>query len=305
MDSKSYIKKLNSNWQVNTCRSNDDVVLRYALFRNSRKPMRRCIVYIHGRTEWIEKNMEIPEWLGLPDDCGYLTWDLRGQGASGGERAWIDHYDTYLADAQNIIEEALPPKIPIAILSHSTGGLIALYGTLKGVFKPFSLVASSPLLGLRNEPVPRLIAKPLSKLLSALSLGKFNTGVGAFEKFEFETNQLTHDYDMFNVIKNSPYRIPSACFGWVSATFQAVDYVHRHNNIMKLSAPTLILQASGETVVSPELMSSWVANAQTLTKVDVRCDLIHGARHEIFSEIPKLREQGIAKTKFWFKTFLD
>ncbi len=115
----SLSKTLSHRWTVHTTRSSDDrYSIRYALYSKSSQPMRRCIVYMNGRTEWIEKNMELPEWLDLPDDCAFLTWDHRGQGASGGPRASVDSYLDYVLDARRVIEDAIGTT-PYAVIAHS------------------------------------------------------------------------------------------------------------------------------------------------------------------------------------------
>jgi alpha-beta hydrolase superfamily lysophospholipase len=167
------------------------------------------------------------------------------------------------------------------------------------------MVASAPLFGLPNKPVPRIVARPVAKVLSCLALGKLSTGVGTHDKPMFETNALTHDFDMYALARNSPYRIPSARFGWVNATFDAVNYIHQPANLSKLSAPTLVFLGSEESVVEPIGITNWVTAAHKHAKVDVRLDMIHGARHELFSEIPKYRDQVINKTRAWLKTFLE
>src|SRR5690606_39258354 len=108
-----------------------------------------------------------------------------------------------------------------AIMGHSMGCLVALLGTLQGAFTPQRMVLSSPLLRLQPYPFPLQITTPLSNFLTSIGFGKTSTGGGSYHKQNFATNMLTHDIHMFEVIKNSPYTIPSASFGWVHATIRA------------------------------------------------------------------------------------
>jgi len=299
------IRKLSNKWRVDTLReSTDPATIRYALFRNSDVPMSRCIVYFQGRAEWIEKNMELPDSLALPADCGFLTLDHRGQGASGGERAYIDSYDTYVDDAKRVIDAELG-NLPFAVLAHSMGGLIAVYGNLTDKIHPHSMALSAPLFQIPNDPMPRPMSRVAASILTKVGWGKVRSGAGRHEKTPFERNRLTHDYEMFQIVKNSPYYVPSATFGWVTATFAAIDFIYRPENLQKLSAPTLVFSPSEERVVDPVGHTTWVAAASQNAKVEVNLALIHGSKHELFSEVPDIRKQVISKTKDWFRDFLS
>jgi lysophospholipase len=260
-------------------------------------------VFINGRTEWIEKNMELPELLQLPEDCGFLTWDQRGQGASGGARAFVRHYDDYVFDARKIIEEVIG-NMPYAILAHSMGGLVAMYGCLSGELRPSRMALCSPLFQLPQEPVPSVLAYPIAKLFSNIGLSHLRTGAGSHHKAEFARNKLTHDYQMYRLICESPYRIPSASFGWINETFKACNEIFRNDRISSLSAPTLVLTPEFEEVVDPKGHHSWVTRAKKLAKVDVELSLIHGGRHELLSETLTIRDRAILEIRRWFKDFL-
>lgn len=302
---KQYVKKLSSRWIVKSTRSHDDLFsIRYATYQQGRDEPTRYIVYMNGRTEWIEKNMELPELLNLPENCGFLSMDHRGQGASGGARSYIRTYDDYILDAKRVIEEALEGK-PYVILGHSMGGLISIYGVLRGVFTPYSMALNSPLLKLVEHPLPNIVALPVAQTLTLLGFAKQRSGAGSYDKSAFARNKLTHDPDAYMVSCNSPYRVPSATFGWVTSTFKALSYVHSASALKKLSAPTLILSPSEEVVVDPKGQILWVKNASKYAKVDVQLVTIHGARHETFSELPVYRDRGLSSVRSWFKAFIE
>ena len=54
--------------------------------------------------------------------------DLRGRGRSEGERAYVDTFDEYVSDLARTIEFArsLRPDLPVYLLGHSAGGVMAL-----------------------------------------------------------------------------------------------------------------------------------------------------------------------------------
>lgn len=53
--------------------------------------------------------------------------DLRGRGKSSGPRFHVEHFDDYLADVQSLLElaRAREPGVPVFLLGHSAGGVIA------------------------------------------------------------------------------------------------------------------------------------------------------------------------------------
>lgn len=58
--------------------------------------------------------------------------DLRGRGKSTGPRFHVEHFDDYLADVQSLLDvaRAREPGLPVFLLGHSAGGVIASAYTL-------------------------------------------------------------------------------------------------------------------------------------------------------------------------------
>ncbi len=153
------------------------------------------------------------------------------------------------------------------------------------------MVLASPLFRLPQQPIPNLFARPLAQTLSLLGFAKIGTGTGSHDKKQFAKNKLTHDFHTFQMICESPYRFPSATFGWVSQTFRACDEIFRPQNLKKLSAPTLVLSPEQEKVVDARGHHDWVQAARKLANVEVSLKLISEARHELFSETLTIRNQ--------------
>jgi lysophospholipase len=241
---------------------------------------------MNGRTEWIEKYSYLPADMELEDDVGFLTWDHRGQGASIGERGFIKDYSNYGDDAQRVIQRVVKTRSYV-VIGHSMGGLIALHAAMTGKIKPAALVISSPLLALPEKPIPEALARPISAFLGSLAATtKLSTGAGAFNKGAFEGNPLTSDHSRYQFIKSTPYPLGGAKFGWVRATFAAIDFVNLSENLKKYETPTLVLTGSDERVTEPAGIQRWISNAAVAAKAKIQFDVIHGARHELFSETP-------------------
>ncbi len=298
------IKATERQFDIGKLRMPDGKVeLRYGRVVKDTDPS-HYVVFLHGRAEWIEKYAYVQADLALPKHVGFLTLDHRGQGGSGGTRAYIDSYDTYVSDTKKVIDEFTDGK-PYVLVAHSMGSLISLYGTLTGQFTPRSLVLSSPFFGLPSRPVPTPVARPLSKFLSHVGLGGVSSGAGDFGRSTFADNKLTHRADLYQRIVAAPYRIPGATFGWVSASFQAIDTCFAPEKLKNLNVPTLVMAPTLEQVVDPNCARRWAVSAQEYAPAEIRLDVFHNARHELFSELPQTYKNAIVATRNWILPHLE
>ncbi len=71
--------------------------------------------------------------------------DLRGRGRSEGARAYVDTFDEYVSDLARTIDLArsLAPDLPVYVLGHSAGGVIALTYALAHQDKLDGLICES------------------------------------------------------------------------------------------------------------------------------------------------------------------
>ncbi len=292
--------KLNERWTLGTVRDRRDILsIRFGLYQKQQQ-VSRYIVFLNGRTEFIEKYNYLPEDLNLPADVGIVTWDHRGQGASGGARAFVDSYDDYVFDGHQVLKQIVADK-PYDILTHSMGGLVALHGIHKGLFKPERLLMLSPLLGLDNHKIPKQIAMPLSRLLTRLHLGPVSSGSGKYDKKKFAGNRLTQDFERYQRILSTPYPIPGATFGWVAATFEAMEMAFSEKTFRAAPAKTYILGGSRDTVVDPEAWQRWAKGAHFYGQHDIAYEMYQDARHELLSEIETVYKRTVEQIRWMFE----
>ncbi len=297
-----FIKRINqatSEFKISTVRSKDgSLTIRYGVrYLGSGKP-RAYILFLNGRSEWLEKYSYLHSDLCKKEDIAFVTMDHRGQGNSGGTRAYVRSYDDYAQDVATVVEEVIGTS-PYVLVTHSMGGLIGLYGTLTGVISPKVLALSSPLLEFPNNPVPRPLARPLSKLISKAGFGNLSTGGGNFADIRFEDNKLTHHPELYARMAKNPYPIPGATFEWVKATFAALSTVYDAGYLEKLQAPTLILGGTKEEVVDPIGFTNWTNKASSISSVPVKYLEIEGAKHEMLAELPIYYDQVISAIRDW------
>lgn len=280
------------SWSINEKLSFDNLNIRYGTFSDKKTPIERYVVYINGHGEFIEKYDNLPVKLKLPNNWGFLTWDHRGQGASGGEpRLHIESYDLVAQDAKDIISHVVGDK-PYVIIAHSMGGLISLYAKMKGYLNPDKIILSAPLLGVQN-PIPPIVAKGFSNI--AVKLGK---GGSYFQKHldknkHFEKNMFTHSKENFERRSLSPYKIEGVTFGWIKSTLDAIDFVTKQSNIETYDTDTMILYGDDERLVDVKAIKSWSELMRSVSQAKLVVRELKETRHELFMEAPKSFETTI------------
>jgi alpha-beta hydrolase superfamily lysophospholipase len=200
--------------------------------------------------------------------------------------------------------EAVAEDLPYAIVSHSMGGLIALYGTLHGQLQPRALGLSSPLLALPHSPLPRRLAKPIAQLIARTRYAQQPTGAGTEKRRDFPGNPLTRSLAGFERVCHSPYPYVSPTFGWVEATFAACDAILDVEKIRTLKAPVRIIGGSHERVIDPSGWSSWCMQAGKETRTPIDFHRVSGGRHELLNEIPRIRQQALKLITTWLQRHL-
>jgi lysophospholipase len=285
--------------KINTIRDKSNSLdLRYGLSEGSDRAS-RFLVLANGRSEWVEKYEGLASDLNVGADTGYMTFDHRGQGASGGARAWIDTYDSFASDMAQMVNHSINGK-PFNLICHSMGGLISLVAIMNGLIKPRCVVLSSALFGLPNKPIPLPLGLNAAKLLTKLHLGHINTGLGGYWKKDFPLNILTHSPQRFLAIQNTPYPCPTATFEWVKASYEATQFIQRPENLAKLTMPILVLSGTDEKVVDPLATQRWVVAASKHAKAGVDFHRIQGGYHELLFESRPIYESVLALINGWF-----
>jgi alpha-beta hydrolase superfamily lysophospholipase len=100
------------------------------------------------------------------------SFDLRGFGASGGRRAYVDRWEELGDDVADRVEDARveQPDLPLVLYGHSLGGLIVLDAVVRGVVRPDLVVLSAPAVADTIAPWRRAGARVLARLVPTLAL---------------------------------------------------------------------------------------------------------------------------------------
>lgn len=286
------------SWSVQHLKSPvDGTAIRYATTGPDDAPF--GILFLNGRSEWIEKYAFLPEKIDPEAKFRWAMMDHRGQGSSGGARAHIDTYDEFAMDTAAVVEQAFGSR-PYAVISHSMGGLIAIYGTLKGHLHPKVMFLSSPLIGI-DPPVPMRLARPLAKILAGSRLSQMPSGAGNDGRRYFPDNPLTSSYAGFQAVQRSPYARSTPSFGWINATFQAFDTIFDPDLLKNLPCPVRIVVGNDERVVDTKPYSNWVRLAHEKSGLHVEWKRLGAGRHELLNEVSSVQTVIWNDIRSWFQ----
>jgi lysophospholipase len=278
----------------------DSLKLRYGHWQSEHTTCRGTVVVLGGRAEFAEKYQEtIQDLLGRGFDAFSMDW--RGQGMSGrlledAARGYVETYDHYVGDLDHFLEKIVYKKgrPPFIVMAHSMGGNIVLQLLNQSPRHIERAVLLAPMVDIRTDPFPAAFARWCSELSVKMGMGQAN--IPALQRYDtyhrpFRSNWLTHDCARFNHIRkllkqNSQLAVSTITFGWLAATYEAIDRVHQPGFLKSIATPTLLVVAGQDRVVS----NSAVRYIDRLLPSS-RIVTIGGAYHEILQEQDPLRDQ--------------
>lgn len=197
--------------------------------------------------------------------------DFRGHGWSGGQRGHARRFADLLADLDALRREAagsLPAGLPLLLLGHSLGGLVAIRYLQRYPEAPLAgAVLSAPALALASvSAAERVLARVLTRLLPVLP---FPNGIDAEE--------LTHD-----PAEAAAYRADPLVHGWITPRlFAEMESAMREaaRERDRIRVPALFLVPLADTVAAAPATLAFCAG----TSFDVRS--LPGDFHEPLHEV--------------------
>lgn len=287
----------------------DGVRIRYATWRTDSTDGKGSVVVLGGRTEFVEKYHEAIEDLsGRGFDVYSMDW--RGQGLSDrllkdATKGYVDTYEHYYRDLELFLNNIVLTECrrPLIIMAHSMGANIVLHclDRFNGAVDKAVLLA--PMVDVVTSPVPYTFAKWCSRFFVKIGMGDFKIPSLKHKdnyRRPFHRNRMTHDRIRFERIRtvlneNSLLAVTSVTYGWLAATFNAIERIQEPGFLTDLETPLLMVAAGRDQVVCNLAIGNMASRLPS-------CELvtINGANHEILQECDGLRDQ------FWkaFDRFL-
>ncbi len=284
-----------------TFTTRDHLAIRWGYATATTSHVRGTVLFLNGRTEYMEKYAEVVEEL---NERGFAvtSLDWRGQGLSermltDSQKGHVACFEDYLDDLDQlmtIVQRHGAPS-PIIVLGHSMGGHMALRFIERHPEQFDRVILTSPMIDIQLPGfLPRAWLRWLAHtaaqrgLQGAYVLGA--GGVGARDQ-RFEGNPLTSDRARFErnvqMIRRTPQlAVGGVTYGWLDAAMRSIDRVTAPAFARSLRVPVLMVTAAREQIVCLRAQAQFCRQAP-----DCRHVSIAGARHELLVETDDRRAQ--------------
>lgn len=222
------------------------------------------VLLLHGIAEHSGRYEHVGSTLAK---AGYTTRaiDHHGHGRSGGRRAHVPFFDTFLDDVEDNLAELRADGKPVVLMAHSMGGLIAFTYCVTGRPLPDVLLLSGPALGAEIPAWKRRAAPVLGRISPKL-----------FIKNEFDGSLLSTNPDVGTAYVNDPLRIQGATAGLGLAMIEAMKLANQ--NIENLSIPTMVFHGGADRIVPPHF-SEPIGELPVASRQE-----LPGLEHEVLNE---------------------
>ena len=254
-------------------------------YSGARRP---CGVYLlHGTGEHCGR---YEEFIFHLTNAGWAVGahDHPGHGLSQGERGSLLPMGTLPTQAAIQIQQfALETGAPPIVFGHSLGGVLAAELVLTHHLPVTGLILSAPALRPWMTATQKIKLKFLYSLMpdKVLELpGQKENLTRDPQKLEMSLNdELLHGFKSARLVQ------------WLlDSGARSIDLAPN------LSVPALALIAGGDLVANPSAIREWVRGAPDAF---VSSHEYEGAFHEMFNEIPSVREKVTSHTLAWLEQF--
>ncbi|MDM0014208.1 alpha/beta hydrolase [Variovorax sp. J22P168] len=230
---------------------------------------RAVVVLVHGLGEHSGRYREVAAWLNRR---GFTVRgaDHHGHGTSSGARGGLPHSQRLLDDLALVIDDTRRafPEIPLILLGHSLGGLVAASAVARGLRPVDALVLSSPALDAGLSGFQKLLVATLSRLAPGLRVGN-----------GLDADFLSHDPAIAKA-----YRADPLCHDRIGARlarFLADEGARVQATAPGWQVPTLLIFAGDDRLVNPAGSRAFAAAAPASLVRSVEFPSLY---HEIFNE---------------------
>jgi alpha-beta hydrolase superfamily lysophospholipase len=249
-----------------------------SLFRQCWRPAgaaRTCLINIHGLGDHSGLYPALVEHFTARGITVHAM-DTRGNGRSGGQRAYVERWEDYRDDLARFValvheEEA---GRSLFLLGNSLGGLIALDYALEHPEGLSGVIAASPPLGRLGVPAPLLaVGRVLSRLWPRFSL---RTGM--------DLSGLARDPAVAEAVLADPlfHRV-----GTARLSTEVVAAIARVQAAApRFPLPLLVLHGSADRMVPPDGSRAFVAR---VGHPDRELREYAGAYHVLFADLDRAR----------------
>lgn len=256
-------------------------------------PPRAVVVLVHGLGEHAGRYQHVARQL-LQWGFAVRAYDQRGHGKSGGARGVLPYDAALLDDLAEVVEDTQqrcmhlpqvsgaayapeatqPPHIPLILLGHSLGGLVASRFVALKLRPVDALVLSSPALDAGLSGFQKLLLAVMPRLAPNLRVGN-----GLDARYLSHDEQVVKQYLADRLVHDKI----SPRLGRFIATAGPATVAAAAN----WSTPTLLMYAGSDRLVNPAGSRAFAENAAHSPAVKpgmVTAKCFDGFYHELFNE---------------------
>jgi acylglycerol lipase len=256
---------------------------------NPEANVKAVLLIVHGLGEHSGRYMNLVNHL-VPLSFAVYGWDHIGHGKSDGGREIVERFEDFtdnLTIFYNMVK-VWKPGVPIFLLGHSLGGLIAAYYLLdqQTIFR--GAILSAPLVKVSANISSMTIL--MGKLLSSIAP---KTGI-----ITLDATAISSDQEVVTTYVNDPLVFHGKTPARLAAEMlKAMQYVGNH--VGKISLPFITLQGSKDSLVDMGGAKMLYEKASSTDKV---IKIYEGLYHEVFNE-PE-RAIVIKDVEAWLETHI-
>lgn len=242
------------------------------------------VIIVHGYGEHSGRYVHIARRLALQNFI-VETFDLRGHGRSEGDRAFISSFDQYTRDVHAFTKRVREkhPDLPLFLLGHSLGGLIAATYILDFQPRIGGLILSSPALK---------ISEDLSQLLQKMS-GVIGKILPKLPTLKLDASLISRDPKVVEAYENDPLVYHKGTLAKTGAEIiRATQKIQAKMEMLRL--PMLIFHGTADGLTDPEGSKQLYLRAKSPDKI---LKLYEGFYHETMNEPEK--EQVLSAILEW------
>lgn len=225
---------------------------------------RAAVLIVHGIAEHSGRYLHVGSALA---EAGFdvLAFDNRGFGQSGGKRAHVGSFDEFARDIRALLAERRSLGVPVVLLGHSLGGLMATGYLVRGEDLPDLAILSAPAV----EAVIPAWQRILAPILARIAPSQFVPG-------KHDPSLLTRDVAVQDAFTDDPLRVTGATAGFGQAAFAEMELAL--GGLDRIDLPTYVVHG-GEDELVPTASSERFEELAGVTR-----RVWPGLRHESFNE---------------------
>jgi len=228
------------------------------------KAPRGLVLMIHGIAEHSGRYEAVGAQFAAAG-LGAVAIDQRGHGTTEGTKGYVETFEGFLDDVEDQITQMKTLGVPVILLGHSMGGLVAAAYAISDRPSPDLLVLSGPALGTDLPGWQQTAVSKLAQLSPRLFVGP-----------PFDTEVLSRDPEVGKAYNADSLVKPGGSANLLAQLFSTMHATAA--NVDKLSIPTLCLHGGDDELV-PTAASEVLEGVPGVTRT-----VLDNLRHEIFNE---------------------